>query len=205
MRAVRVTIVSISVIALLVGAQARSLKSAYACSCGFTTDWTLRLQHFGAIFAGEVTNVHDTNSKEFLASQVITFKVYAAWKGISTPHITIYSDRGWPGGCGVGFEVGERWLISTSGDGGSVGSCDLPMILEQAGDDLAALGTPSYGSLPALYVPSTGRLPTTGKPITSDLAVDGPQHTVDIATMVIALVVAIFVFLLKTRSPRIRM
>ncbi len=165
MRSVRISIALLSSIMLLLGIQATTPEPSYACSCGISTDWNLRLQHFGAIFAGEVISVKDTNNEEFLTSQLITFKVFAAWKGVSTSQITIYSDKAWGGGCGVGFTVGERWLISTSGDGGRVGTCQLPMALERAYEALAALGNPTYGSLQALYGPSSQSLLTTGEQI----------------------------------------
>lgn len=187
MRSVRIIIAFLSTITLLIGVQATAPKPAYACSCGISTDWKLRLQNFGAIFTGEVTNVEDTNNEEFLASQVITFKVYAAWKGVSTSNMTIYSDRGPSRSCGVGFTVGERWLISTSGDGGRVSTCDLPMALERANDALAALGNPTYGSLQALHEPPSESLLTTGGQIKPD-----PLNNLLQYVLLIVLVVALF-------------
>jgi hypothetical protein len=134
----------ISALFIVFTLQAAAPNSAHACDCGYTTDWNERLKQYGVIFAGEVTAVASTGSAKAFASRAVTFEVMAAWKGVRTSRITIYTDESM---CGINFRVGDRWLISTDGDGGQVSSCDLPTPLEPAGPDLAALKHPSYVNL----------------------------------------------------------
>jgi len=140
---------------------------------------------YEAIFAGEVIRVEDTNSEEFLTSQKITLKVYAAWKGTSASYITIYSDKGTGGNCGVSFEVGQKWLISTDGDGGRVGSCDLPMHLEHAEAALAALGNPTYGSLAPPNTPDSNTLFAIGERLGPEVLWELFQYALPIGIMTV--------------------
>jgi hypothetical protein len=137
----------LSVLCAVFAFQATVPMSAHACRCGITHDWNKRLELFGAIFAGEVTAVASTGSEESFALRIVTFEVIAAWKGVETSQITIYTHDADGANCGITFKVGDRWLISTSGDGGGVTACSLPILLERAGPDLAALKHPSYVNL----------------------------------------------------------
>ncbi len=162
----RLLLLAVLILLLLTG-QVRQPAPAHACSCVYTDDWKLRLEQYGAIFVGEVTDVGFAYG-EFLGSKAITFKVYAAWKGVSTSQVTIYADELRNGNCGVGIGIGQRWLISTSGDGGYVTSCSMPVRLQRAADDLAALGNPTYGSMDALYKPNSKTLLPETEPGNSD-------------------------------------
>jgi hypothetical protein len=84
------------------------------------------------------------NSGQAVPSQIVTFDVSAAWKGVSQSSFAVRTSSVL---YRVQFEVGSHWLISTQGEGGFVTVCDLPLRLDDADEALAVLGSPSYVNL----------------------------------------------------------
>jgi hypothetical protein len=96
-----------------------------------------------AVFVGEVVGWHEATREDLRqhsAPFVFRMRVDRYWKGVKTHEVTI-SAMGvlLPGCCDIALKEGEKYLVYAVGKSMSTG-CSRTRHLEQAGEDLKALG-----------------------------------------------------------------
>lgn len=124
-------------------------EQVYACSCAQPGSPSEELEKFSAVFAGTVVSIrhsYDPDGRSVTRDDrsTIGFEVSAVWKG------TVYEDMPITtpptgGSCGFTFEEGEEYIVyaydSPYVDGGyTTGICSRTALLEQAQEDIDALG-----------------------------------------------------------------
>ncbi|HEX9988282.1 MAG TPA: hypothetical protein VGE45_07380 [Chloroflexia bacterium] len=129
--------------------------TSHACSCGGPYwnggDLDAEVRGTTAIFAGKVLSIEEaTEGDPASGYDVVTFEVYAAWKGVSEAEVTVYTnlpDAVW-GSCSIDFRVGQSWLVfaDQSEDVSlATGPCHLTSTLANADEYLDFLGEPEWG------------------------------------------------------------
>ena len=145
-----VSVVAVS-FALLVGVLwfFGDTEQVYACSCVQPGSPSEELEKFSAVFAGRVVSVQhsydpDGRSVSRGDRSTIGFEVSAVWKGAVYEDMDITTPPT-GGSCGFTFEEGEEYIVyaydSPYVDGGyTTGICSRTALLEQAQEDIDALG-----------------------------------------------------------------
>ena len=117
--------------ALVCGAQA-----AYACTC-LQLSAGEKLKASEAVFVGEVLAVSKDSEKQTMA---VNFKVERYWKGVTYPEVLVVSSLPAPGSCGLGVEVGEKFLVYAAREKQLHTSACTSKRLKDAADELKRLG-----------------------------------------------------------------
>lgn len=117
---------------------------ASACSCmrltpseGFTSSY--------AVFTGEVVDISRNTSTHFGGIEV-TLRVQKLWKGDPAEEIKVHT-AGSSAACGYGFVKGTSYLVYAVRDDADplrVSLCSRTAPVDQAKEDLSALGKPTH-------------------------------------------------------------
>lgn len=132
---------------------------AGACSCAMSQPPEESLEAADAVFAGTVTDIADPfqpgSYHSTAADRHVTFNVSEVWKGPDYESIVV-STAVSSASCGYSFSEDEDYLVYARGaeDELSVSLCSRTAVLDEAEEDIAALGS---GDAPAMqgqnYVP----------------------------------------------------
>ena len=124
-------------------------EQVYACSCVQPGSPSEELEKFSAVFAGTVVSVQHSYDRDGRSvsredRSTIGFEVSAVWKGAVYEDMSITTPPT-GGSCGFTFEEGEEYIVyaydSPYVDGGyTTGICSRTALLEQAQEDIDALG-----------------------------------------------------------------
>lgn len=124
-------------------------EQVYACSCVEPGSPSEELEKFSAVFAGRVVSVqhsYDPDGRSVTRDDrsTIGFEVSAVWKGTVYEEMNITTPPT-GGSCGFTFEEGEEYIVyaydSPYVEGGyTTGICSRTTLLEQAQEDIDALG-----------------------------------------------------------------
>lgn len=108
---------------------------AAACSCVQVSP-ELALREHAAVFEGRVRSVEPVPS-----GLRVTLEVVQQWKGVETEEAVVFTASN-SAACGVAFEVETSWLVYADrhADGWQSGLCSRTRRIEDAEDDLTALG-----------------------------------------------------------------
>jgi MYXO-CTERM domain-containing protein len=131
-------IVAASIVALL-GLAAH--RSSAACSCMMPPPPQEAMAGSAAVFEGTVTEVHGPKD-DLPGSREVDLQIGRRFKGAEADTVTV-TTAGSSAACGYSFEVGRTYLVyANDGDDGqlSVSLCSRTARIEDAGDDLSALG-----------------------------------------------------------------
>jgi|SRR5215216_4293539 len=152
-------IVSVALAANLLLALIFNVEDAHACSCvsGITPEESLQMSD--AVFSGEVVDVDENFTPGPSGPHLgpVTFDVEESWKGVSEEPVVVHG-YGYGPDCGIGFSVGDRYLVYAHrggelGDGPlETGICGGTKPLADAATDLVALG-PAELALPEAVAP----------------------------------------------------
>jgi len=152
-------IFSVALAANLLLALTFNAEDAHACSCvsGITPEESL--QKSAAVFTGEVVDVDENFTPGPSGPHLgpVTFDVEESWKGVSEDPVVVHG-YGYGPDCGIGFSVGDRYLVyayrgGEAGDGPLETSiCGGTKLLMDAATDLGALG-PAELALPEAVTP----------------------------------------------------
>lgn len=109
--------------------------SAAACSCVQVSP-ELALREHAAVFEGRVRSVEPTAD-----GLRVTLEVVQQWKGIESEEAVVFTASN-SAACGVAFEAETSWLVYADrrADGWQTGLCSRTRRIEDAEDDLMALG-----------------------------------------------------------------
>ena len=136
-----------------------NVEEAHACSCvsGITPEESL--QKSDAVFSGEVVEVDENFTPGSSGPHLgpVTFDIEESWKGVSEEPVVVHG-YGYGPDCGIGFSVGDRYLVYAH-RGGEVGDgpletsiCEGTKLLTDAETDLGSLG-PAELALPEAVAP----------------------------------------------------
>lgn len=117
---------------------------AYACSCAAPPSALYALAQSSATFSGRVIDIDSPSGYEPLR---VRLEVETVWKGPVQPEIEIRTAQD-SAGCGFFFERNVAYLVYAyeADDALFTNLCSRSLPLDQAGEDLAALGA---GAAPA--------------------------------------------------------
>jgi hypothetical protein len=107
-------------------------SAVYACECLPKRSPRGELRQAKAVFVGEVVEANVGGERG-----LFRFRVERSWKGVKEQFVSISSQRGL---CSLSFGVGERWLVYAYGDEMLTDFCMRTVRLENAAEDLKALG-----------------------------------------------------------------
>jgi hypothetical protein len=155
----QVTILSVALAANLLLAVIFNVEDAHACSCvsGITPEE--RWQESDAVFSGEVVDVDENYAPGPSGPHLgpVTFDVEESWKGVTQDSVVVHG-YGYGPDCGIGFSVGDRYLVYAH-RGGEVGEgpletsiCEGTKPLMDAATDLVTLGAAEL-ALPEAVAP----------------------------------------------------
>ncbi|KRE93230.1 hypothetical protein ASG89_06925 [Paenibacillus sp. Soil766] len=121
-------------------------SNAYACSCAMPQTVEAQFNRSEAVFAGRVLDVNEQRNLNGSMTKAALFDVSHIWKGGTASQIIIHTGSG-GGDCGFNFEKGKEYLVYAGystmyGDKKLLVTiiCDRTVALDQAQEDLAALG-----------------------------------------------------------------
>ena len=124
-----------------------SSERARACSCGPITVENAMAQA-AAIFEGRVLSVEPDPQSQGAqgvgpSTIHVRFLVVRTWKAANSQEVDAYTSSS-SAACGYGFEVGKTYLVYANDTGRlGVSLCSRTALIEQAGEDLTALGAGS--------------------------------------------------------------
>ena len=112
--------------------------SAAACSCAEVSADDSFDAH-DVVFEGRVVEVRAPSDPS--GALVAVMEVVQHWKGVETERVEV-STHAQSSACGIGFEVDTSWLVygMRAGDQVTTGLCDRTRRMQDAEEDLAALG-----------------------------------------------------------------
>jgi hypothetical protein len=142
-------VVAASVIAVSVLAVHRE---AAACKCKVPPPPEEAMAGSVAVFEGTVTEVRGPKDEAEHGNLEVTLRIGRRFKGAEADTVTVITSNS-SAACGYGFEQGMTYLVyANDGDDGrlSVGLCSRTARIEDAADDLSALGP---GQAPAPQPP----------------------------------------------------
>ncbi len=132
---VRKTVLSttLAVLALL-GADA-----ALACSCAPLPEPQQARDQAAAVFTGTVLGITQEGNL-----RLVRLRVEESWKGVRCGEVTVTTGLG-DADCGYAFQEGQSYLIYADKQQGKLSTniCTRTKPTAEAGEDLAALGTPT--------------------------------------------------------------
>jgi hypothetical protein len=140
-------IFSVALAATLLLALIFNVDDAHACSCVSGITPVESLQKSAAVFSGEVVDVDENFTPGSSGPHLgpVTFDVKESWKGVSEDPLVVHG-YGYGPDCGIGFTVGDRYLVYAY-RGGELGDgpletsiCGGTKPLTDAATDLVALG-----------------------------------------------------------------
>lgn len=126
-------------------------STSFACSCMQPPPPEEELKRKTAVFSGKVIEIDDTKSNSFLQSSAdpirVVFEVNRTWKGVNQTQAIVYTARD-SASCGFNFTLNEEYIVYAYGEDSSLrtGICDRTNSIDQAADDLEALGEGSNPS-----------------------------------------------------------
>jgi hypothetical protein len=132
-------LVAVSVVAVL-GLAAH--REAEACKCMVPPPPEEAMASAAAVFEGTVTEVRQPEGGAAHGRIEVTLRVGRRFKGAGADTVTVTTSTS-SASCGYGFEQGRTYLVyAGEGDEGrlSVSLCSRTARIEDAGDDLSALG-----------------------------------------------------------------
>jgi hypothetical protein len=137
------TVLLIFTLTLVAGLWAASPERALACSCMMPGTPAQEMDRSVAVFAGRVVSINAPVGIVISSADpvVITFDVSQVWKGPEEATIRLTTARD-SASCGYEFTTGQEYIVYAyhSEEGLSTGLCTRTNRLENAADDLAALG-----------------------------------------------------------------
>jgi hypothetical protein len=139
-------VVAASVVAVL-GLAAH--REAAACSCMAPPPPQEAMADSAAVFEGTVTEVRGPKDEAEYGNLEVTLRIGRRFKGAEGDTVTVTTSNS-SAACGYGFEQGSTYLVyANDGQDGqlSVSLCSRTARIEDAADDLAALG-PGSGPAP---------------------------------------------------------
>lgn len=127
-------------VALVVSASSLPASNARACSCVQVSPAQARDEH-AAVFEGRVLQIFAPAPGDPSGRRSVVFEVVQQWKGIESERATV-STAASSAACGVAFEADTSWLVYADDgpDGLVTGLCSRTRRIEDAEEDLAALG-----------------------------------------------------------------
>lgn len=138
----QLSLLSLLLIAFVLGIIWASPERAAACSCAYPADAVTELKNADAVFSGTVTAVtRPWIVRSSLQPVHATIAVDRFWKGSGRPAVTVATANA-TASCGFPFESGKQYLVFARGDSGTLTAtiCSRSKLLADAADDLAALG-----------------------------------------------------------------
>ncbi len=133
---------SVILIFLLLGLwQAATPRGAYACSCAQPPEPRDALEQATSVFSGLVVDITTEDTSDGFTRRAVTFDIISSWKGTDQARTVVRTGMD-SADCGFNFEVGQRYLVYTSGDTANpnTGICDRTKLLRVSGEDIAKLG-----------------------------------------------------------------
>lgn len=139
---------AIWMLALTLGFSAADV--AFACSCAPMPAPAEARDQATAVFTGTVTAIEPDASGNY---NLVTFQIDRVWKGTKCREVTVstgLSDLN----CGYAFQAGQTYLVYAYADNSARGTklntnmCSRTRPVAEAGEDLAALGTPTETCTP---------------------------------------------------------
>lgn len=118
---------------------------AHACTCAPPGPPAAELAAADAVFSGRVISVEATRQEDRFPRLTVRFALAEVWKGLPEGEVATVTTAGDSAACGYHFEPGEEYLVyAQEGDPGSLstGLCTRTSPLDDADEDLAALGEP---------------------------------------------------------------
>ncbi len=173
---IRAASVAVAFVLVFVLAGGPYVRTAHACSCARTSSVEEEFRASDAVFSGEMVRdgIEDPEPEDGAMFGGIGFRVDEAWKGVSGESAVVYGqstayygeleadDIVTESSCAYPFEKGENYLVYANRyeDGFRVESCSGTAPLDDAGEDLRALGAPAdrlteTGGLPLASVLGT--------------------------------------------------
>ncbi len=204
-----------SLLILAVGiAMAASLawapKASHACSCLPPGPPRESLESSAAVFAGKVMSIETKQGVAlpggedgFLPSHhEVRLQVSRSWKGKASGTVTVTTQEH-SASCGYGFETGREYLVyahDTEDGGLGVSLCSRTAPLENAQDDVAALGqgTAAPSPAPAPEPPVGGSKAET--PVKAEAAASVPMN-VAIGLVIVAALAVGYAIGTRRRKP----
>lgn len=123
-------------------------RAADRCSCLPPPPPREALAQAGAVFAGTVVSVRAREGEGGMGEHEVRIVPTRRWKGAAADTVVVRTPDN-SAACGVAFTPGESYLVYASGgDEPRVILCSRTRPLAQAGEDLAALGTPDATRIP---------------------------------------------------------
>lgn len=114
--------------------------AALACSCVVTPDPQVAREASDAVFSGKVTGIVQSGQSGRMLK--VTLQVDRAWKGATCGEVTLETAAD-GATCGFGFEQGKSYLVyAVEEDGLTTNLCTRSRSIDQADEDLGALGEP---------------------------------------------------------------
>lgn len=111
-------------------------ERAHACSC-MAIDPATAFRQADAVLEGRVSQVEPVGQRALR----VTLEVVQSWKGVDAEEVVVETASN-SAACGVSFAVATSWLVYATRDGDVLraGLCSRTARIEDAQDDLAALG-----------------------------------------------------------------
>lgn len=143
---------AIQVLFVIVGAFLLYSTAVSACSCAPPGTPQEELNRSDAVFAGQVESIQDSLTSGFMGpgqDYDVTFDIMRVWKGPETDTLKVKTSSS-SASCGYSFQEGEDYLVYANEeyqveDGDlTVSLCSRTASLENAEQDVAALGAPAY-------------------------------------------------------------
>jgi hypothetical protein len=152
-----------------------------------------------SVFTGLVVDVTTEETTDGFTQRLVRFDIISTWKGTDQAQSEVRTGMD-SAACGFEFEVGERYLVYTSGDTASpsTGLCDRTKLLRTSGEDIAKLGPgkPPVAN-PAVQPPAVQ--PATQPPaVKGDQASFIPYVVPALAVVVILMVLSLVIFRRKS-------
>lgn len=119
--------------------------AAFACSCAPPPPPQEARDQAAAVLAGKVLEITtETQPGLPVGRRTVRLQVEKIWKGAACGEMTVTTGLG-DADCGFSFEVGKSYLIYAFQENGGLATniCTRTAPLDQAAEDLAALGAPA--------------------------------------------------------------